>query len=1133
MADVNATTSAGEPPLHAAARNGHVSVIATLLAAGADVNRRSGAGETPLRVSHVDAVAPLLAAGGHWGTACEGENVVNPDGHSPPCVAVAACALPSVLNTRTNRCDCPAPNIGADGADAPGDCHGENALHTLSGAGDLDTVSRLIIVHMADVNAKTSAGETPLHNAARNGHATVIATLLAAGADADAKTNIGFTPLHLAASQGRVSAVLALLAGGADVHATTNSGATPLGHAASQSQSSVYPALIAAGGHWGTVCGGGNVVNPAGSSPPCVAAAECASPSVRNAGTNLCDCPAPNVGTDGADAPGDCYGENALHTAAGAGDLDVVNYLITVHMADVNATTSAGETPLHEAAGSGHVSVVATLIAAGASVNAQNNNGETPLHNAAKYGHVSVVAALLAAGADVNAQDNNGETPLRVAEAHSQGVLVFPLLLAAGGHWGEVCANGNVVNRSGSSPPCVCESPKVGTDLGACEVVAVCASPSVWNAGTNRCDCPAPDIGADGADAPGDCHAEGALHEAAEAGDLDVVSHLIAVHMADVNVKDGIGRTPLHLAALSGHAAVAAALLAAGADWSVEDEEGEVALYIAARLGHVSVVATLIMAGANVNMKSFGDEAPLHGAAWHGHVSVVATLLAGGADWSVKDNNGRTPLHLAALSGHAAVAAALLAAGADWSVEDEEGEAALYLAARLGHVSVVATLIAAGANVNMKSRGEAPLHGAAWFGHVSVVATLLAGGADVDVKNYSDETPLHHAACLGHVSVVSALLAAGAAVNVRTHFQGGTSLHCTASIGRVSVVAMLLAAGADVNVKNNNDETPLLNAAQNGRAELITLLLERGADADAKDGGGDTALHFLAQLADTAENVGLVSFLLEKGADPNLRNVSTWRPLDLAYHGGTSGGSAWQARRKIMAALIKGGATWSGAQCAGGAIPNEKYRSSSDDIAECVCPPHLSERDSRGVCECPSGSHSQVNGLCLPNGSAEMTAEMKKMEAELPRLRATLAALNRQLSLAAESPRETVEEIAARAYAAAQGIKRRRANFIALSRTDLAGPPPPPVARSDTETECRMLGGRVRIHSATGMRVCSGIDENDTFCLVDSDGAFPCRGLFRHVRVCNDEYNRAALNPFLCGMKCGAEEAAGKECVAP
>ena len=360
------------------------------------------------------------------------------------------------------------------------------------------------------------------------------------------------------------------------------------------------------------------------------------------------------------------------------------------------------------------------------------------------------------------------------------------------------------------------------------------------------------------------------------------------------------------------------------------------------------------------------------------------------------------------------------------------------------------------------------------------------------------------------------------------------ALHAAALGGHHQAAKALIEGGADIDRKNDDQDggdAPLHVAVRNGRVPLITLLLQRGADAGAKnyfDGGqgGDTALHLAARKTDTAENVGLISFLLDKGADPNPRNGAGWRPLDLSFHGGNA--ATWQARRGIMAALIDGGATWSD-ECTGGAIPNENYRPSSA-VADCVCPLHLSERDSRGACECPRHSHAQVNGRCLPKDSAQVEAEVMKMETELLRLRAVLASLNLQLSLAVEMPRETVEEIAMRADETAQEIKRRRDNFLALARADLAGAPPPPVAMSDTEAECRMLGGEVQIHSATGIRVCSGIDKNGTFCLVDSEDAYPCRGLFHHVRVCNDDYNRPALNPFFCGARCGEMEAVGAGC---
>ena len=84
---------------------------------------------------------------------------------------------------------------------------------------------------------------------------------------------------------------------------------------------------------------------------------------------------------------------------------------------------------------------------------------------------------------------------------------------------------------------------------------------------------------------------------------------------------------------------------------------------------------------------------------------------------------------------------------------------------------------------------------------------------------------------------------------------------------------------------------------------------------------------------------------------------------------------------------------------------------------------------------------------------------------------------------------------------------------------------------------CGAFGGTtVRIATGSG-EVCSGMDKNDTFCIMDAadaDGvrAFPCRGLFKHLRSCNLEFDRPALNPFFCGAKCGEEmEAVGKDCV--
>ena len=82
----------------------------------------------------------------------------------------------------------------------------------------------------------------------------------------------------------------------------------------------------------------------------------------------------------------------------------------------------------------------------------------------------------------------------------------------------------------------------------------------------------------------------------------------------------------------------------------------------------------------------------------------------------------------------------------------------------------------------------------------------------------------------------------------------------------------------------------------------------------------------------------------------------------------------------------------------------------------------------------------------------------------------------------------------------------------------------------DDPALCEQLGGN--LDAANGENVCSGMDRNDTFCIVGAAEALPCQGLFKHVIQCNRDYNRPALNPFFCGRRCGdfPNKARGPQC---
>lgn len=73
--------------------------------------------------------------------------------------------------------------------------------------------------------------------------------------------------------------------------------------------------------------------------------------------------------------------------------------------------------------------------------------------------------------------------------------------------------------------------------------------------------------------------------------------------IAEINFKavDENGKTPAHLAALSGHKEIVNILIEEGIDISTVDESGWTLLHWAANEGHAEVVEVLLNRGANAN----------------------------------------------------------------------------------------------------------------------------------------------------------------------------------------------------------------------------------------------------------------------------------------------------------------------------------------------------------------------------------------------------------------------------------------------------------------------------------------------------------------------------------------------------
>ena len=103
------------------------------------------------------------------------------------------------------------------------------------------------------------------------------------------------------------------------------------------------------------------------------------------------------------------------------------------------------------------------------------------------------------------------------------------------------------------------------------------------------------------------------MHAAAGLGSLlsSAAVELLLARGAEVNVKDGRGRIPLHYAVQEGSKGAAELLLTKGADVNAKDVDGGTPLHYAVVIGDEDKAELLLTKGAEVNAKTNNGRTPL------------------------------------------------------------------------------------------------------------------------------------------------------------------------------------------------------------------------------------------------------------------------------------------------------------------------------------------------------------------------------------------------------------------------------------------------------------------------------------------------------------------------------------------
>jgi FOG: Ankyrin repeat len=173
---------------------------------------------------------------------------------------------------------------------------------------------------------------------------------------------------------------------------------------------------------------------------------------------------------------------------------------------------------------------------------------------------------------------------------------------------------------------------------------------------------------------------------------------------ADINMQDGFGQSPLHLALSKEKEDIFKYLLEKNANVNIGGAKGELknqtVLYLAVTRGREDLVKDLLDRGADPNIADSEGGLPLCEAMIGRTVNenIVKMLLEKGAKVNQPENNGLTPLMYIAENDKApvetrtAVAKMLLNAGADKTLKDKKGKTALDWAKEKKNTEIVEML---------------------------------------------------------------------------------------------------------------------------------------------------------------------------------------------------------------------------------------------------------------------------------------------------------------------------------------------------------------------------------------------------------------------------------------------------------
>lgn len=530
-----------------------------------------------------------------------------------------------------------------------------------------------------------------------------------------------------------------------------------------------------------------------------------------------------------------------------------------VYKYDINEADEEGNTILHMAADKDDADLCQYLMKKGADPDLKNNESDTPLMLAIRGGCDNAASAIVQLNPmTLFSRDSKGRTALEIAVKSYSGyydTLITP----------EV---GKVKDSEGQTIVHYFVKSKNARGIRECvnKGISVCEED---NYGITPMDLAIKQM-ADEDDSVR-VVAELLLGGAEEiTGDYNYFGNAVSTRNYSARLTDG--QTPLHIAAIMGHRAIANYLLENGADPSAQDSSGATPLHEAIRYGNLDIAQSLLKAGANVRAADNLGKPPLMVIIpKEKMLETYKLLMEYKADILQKDSFGDTVLHtVTMLNVEKDIVEYLIENGADVNAKNKEGSTPLSIAVQKREVEIAKLLTDSGADIHTKdANGITPLL-------LSLTSTPEILQAIVNPKNALSQdsegnTPLHVALIYdASLSRVKYIMSQTDDVNIRNR-EGNSPLFISVLKNRKEVGEVLLQKGADIFSTNINNNSPLRVALKySATVPTVQDWLLNSDTIRSRDGSGNTVLHYAAEW----QYLDAINYLLSRNADIKAKNAN-------------------------------------------------------------------------------------------------------------------------------------------------------------------------------------------------------------------------------------------------------------------